>query len=136
MYLFFAGNAKESNLLIIWRQDKKRLSYEWMDGGWDGSNASAQRLDNVLYRLMTDRSPLAYHVEIKELTDEHASSIFSKVLRKISLTMDFLRGQITREMVIQATSLVATVLFIVAGGFIMAYLVYEQILIYLCSVCS
>ncbi|CAL8147772.1 unnamed protein product [Orchesella dallaii] len=118
-----SGNVKDSNLLIIWRQDKKRLSYEWMEGGWDGSNSSIQRLDNVLYRLMTDRSPLAYHVEIKELTDEHARSIFSKVLRKISLTMDFLRGQITREMVIQATSLVATVLFIVAGGFIMAYLV-------------
>jgi len=62
-------------------------------------------------------------VFLQELTDEHAQSLFTKVLRKISLTMEFLRGQITRDMVIQTTSLVATVLFIVAGGYIMNYLV-------------
>ncbi len=37
--------------------------------------------------------------------------------------MEFVRTQITREMVIQTGSVIATVLFIVAGGFIMAYLV-------------
>jgi len=37
--------------------------------------------------------------------------------------MEFVRAQVTREMVIQAGSVIITVLFIVAGGFIMAYLV-------------
>jgi len=60
---------------------------------------------------------------LQELTDEHAQGFLFKVLRKVSLTMEFVRAQVTREMVIQTGSVIATVLFIVAGGFIMAYLV-------------
>lgn len=139
--------------MIIWRQTSSKISYEWIEGGWDGTNTSAQRLDSILHRLITEKTSLSYQVEVKvniqydsssitptlicittddfncyftfiqELTDEHAQGFLFKVLRKVSLTMEFVRAQVTREMVIQTASVIATVLFIVAGGFIMAYLV-------------
>lgn len=146
------GHPKQSNLVVIWRQTNSRMAYEWIDGGWDGTNASNQRLEAILHRLMTDKTSLSYQVDVKvhnflfysqcflvflkkgytvfkcicisqELTDEHAQGFLFKVLRKVSLTMEFVRAQVTREMVIQTGSVIATVLFIVAGGFIMAYLV-------------
>ncbi|XP_021948075.1 dnaJ homolog subfamily C member 16 [Folsomia candida] len=118
-----SGSKKDSNLMIIWRQTSSKISYEWIEGGWDGTNTSAQRLDSILHRLITEKTSLSYQVEVKELTDEHAQGFLFKVLRKVSLTMEFVRAQVTREMVIQTASVIATVLFIVAGGFIMAYLV-------------
>jgi len=55
---------KQSNLVIMWRQNSQRLAYEWLGGGWDGTNASADRLDNVIHRLMTEPTKLSHQVEI------------------------------------------------------------------------
>ena len=110
-----------SNLVIIWRQDKSRISYEWVDN-WVNINSSSG-LEAVLEKLLNN-AEANYHVtEVKELTDEHSQGFLTKLFKKINLTMTFLKSHLTKDNVVQTTSLIATILFIVAGGFIMAYLV-------------
>ncbi|CAG7836807.1 unnamed protein product [Allacma fusca] len=113
--------TSSSNLVIIWRQDKSRISYEWVSS-WVNINSSSG-LDAVLDKLLNNQESNYHVTEVKELTDEHSQGFLTKLFKKINLTMTFLKSHLTKDNVVQTTSLIATILFIVAGGFIMAYLV-------------
>jgi hypothetical protein len=65
MIRYISGGLKtpSQNVVILWRQDRKRVSYEWVD--WDGTNGSSQRLESTLHKLMSEKQALAYQVEIK-----------------------------------------------------------------------
>jgi DnaJ family protein C protein 16 len=59
----------------------------------------------------------------QELIDEHAQGIMSKILTKLLQTADFFRDSITKDQLLPVLSIVATILFVVAGGYILSYIV-------------
>jgi DnaJ family protein C protein 16 len=59
----------------------------------------------------------------QELIDEHAQGIVSKILTKLLQTADFFKDNITKDQLLPFLSVVATILFIVAGGYILSYVV-------------
>ena len=66
---------------------------------------------------------LIYFLLFQDLIDEHAQGIMSKILSKLLQTADFFRDNITKDQLLPVLSVVATILFIVAVGYILSYLV-------------
>jgi len=54
------------------------MSYEWIEGGWDGTNASFQRLDSLLHRLSLEKSSLSFQVEVKVMCSLKKIPLFEK----------------------------------------------------------
>jgi DnaJ family protein C protein 16 len=62
-------------------------------------------------------------IPFQELIDEHAQGIMSKILTKLLQTADFFKDNITKDQLLPLLSVAATILFIVAGGYILSYIV-------------
>ncbi|CAG2065462.1 unnamed protein product, partial [Timema podura] len=59
----------------------------------------------------------------QELIDEHAQGIVSRILTKLLVTADFLKDNVTRDQLLPVISVLATIIFIIVGGYVMTYLV-------------
>ena len=59
----------------------------------------------------------------QELVDEHAQGILSRISSRLAAAVDLLREHITRQELLAVASVVGTVLFILAVGYVMTYLV-------------
>ncbi len=109
---------------ILWRQKESKIKLEWLrhrweDGGPDSQNHSEDELRKTLQRLLTsssDSEMLPYEAEIRELFDEHAQSLFARIAVRMMDTMEVIRESVTREEILPAISLIATVGLIMAGG--------------------
>jgi len=117
----------QSHMVIVWRQDAHRLSYSWLSqpfvSGVDHWNTSKQLLQSALMKLLTSSQPLAYQTMMKELVDEHAQGILSRISSRLITAVELLRDHITRQDLLAVASVIGTVLFIVAVGYVMTYLV-------------
>ena len=60
---------------------------------------------------------------IEHLVDEHATTIFARIASRMIELSEVLRDNITKDELIPAASLVLTVAVIIAGGYVMSYLV-------------
>jgi len=117
----------QSHMVIVWRQDIHRLSYSWLSqpfvSGVDHWNTSKEVLQSTLMKLLGSSQPLAYQTMMKELVDEHAQGILSRISSRLAAAVDLLREHITRQELLAVASVVGTVLFILAVGYVMTYLV-------------
>ncbi|CAL4095406.1 unnamed protein product, partial [Meganyctiphanes norvegica] len=115
------------HIVIIWRKDRYHLKYEWLEGGWkvnpDHHNNSRQTLKETIHRLLHSNEPMPYETIVQELFDEHAQGIVWRIINKLASVQDYLRENLTQDDVLPAVSILATILFIVAGGYLMSYLV-------------
>jgi DnaJ family protein C protein 16 len=59
----------------------------------------------------------------QDLIDEHAQGMMSRILMKLLQTADFFRDNITKDQLLPLLSILATILFIVAGGYVLSYIV-------------
>ncbi len=66
---------------------------------------------------------LSYETVISELFDEHAQSLFVRIANRMLEMLEIVRESITKDELLPALSLVATVAVILAGAYIMNYLV-------------
>lgn len=55
--------------------------------------------------------------------DEHAQGIFTKIITKLLIMADIVYEGMTRDQILPAISIVGTIVFIVAAGYFMSYLV-------------
>ena len=62
-------------------------------------------------------------LSLQELIDEHAQGMVTRMVNKLLLTADFLRESIGKDQILPAISVLGTIIFIIAGGYLMAYLV-------------
>ena len=125
---------------ILWRRDLTRVRYDWLDGEWSPDsvggggaaaaaaaesavNSSHAALRTALQRLLTSNEALALETEVGRLTDEHVPSLFVRVADKMIELVEFLRESVTKDELLAAVSLVATVCAVGAGGYVMHYLV-------------
>lgn len=124
-----SGSPVETNhhIVILWRKDQNHLKYEWLEGGWEVEpekhNTSREVLKETVQRLLHSNQPMTYETVVQELFDEHAQGIVWRIINKLVSVQDYLRDNITQDDIVPAVSIFCTVLFIVAGGYVMSYLV-------------
>ncbi|GFG31560.1 hypothetical protein Cfor_00470 [Coptotermes formosanus] len=116
------------HVAIIWRRDHNHIKYEWLPRTWSGAkshewNETRDHLESTIQRLLRASGALSYEAVIKELIDEHAQGIMSRILTKLLQTAEFFRDNMTKDQLLPLLSIVATILFIVAGGYILSYVV-------------
>ncbi|XP_068204151.1 dnaJ homolog subfamily C member 16 isoform X3 [Palaemon carinicauda] len=124
-----SGSPLETNhhIVILWRKDQNHLKYEWLDGGWEVEpekhNASREALRAAVQRLLHSNQPMPFETVVQELFDEHAQGIVWRIINKLVSVQDYFRENVTQDDLVPAVSIFITVLFIVAGGYVMSYLV-------------
>lgn len=125
-----SGSSPETptlHVVIIWRIDLKNLKYEWLKSDWnieaDKINSTQEILRSTLHRLLHSNEVLTYDAVIQELVDEHAQSIFMRILMKMFLLAEFLQENLSREEALPVISILCTIAFIAGGGYVMSYLV-------------
>lgn len=57
--------------------------------------------------------------------DEHALGIVARIYSRLASGAEFLREHVTQQELLTVASIIATILFIVAVGYVMAYFVYK-----------
>ena len=65
----------------------------------------------------------AQHLRERDLFEEHAQSLFVRSANRMIEMVETLRESVTKDELLPAVSLVVTVVFIIAGGYVMNYLV-------------
>ncbi|KAK4305788.1 hypothetical protein Pmani_022334 [Petrolisthes manimaculis] len=124
-----SGSPVETNhrIVILWRTERHTLKYEWLEGGWEAEgekhNTSRENLRATITRLLHSNQPMPYETVIQELFDEHAQGIVWRIISKLVSVQDFLRDNVNQDDIVPAVSIMVTVIFIVAGGYVMSYLV-------------
>ncbi|XP_076028926.1 dnaJ homolog subfamily C member 16 l(3)80Fg isoform X2 [Oratosquilla oratoria] len=115
------------HIVILWRKDTNHLKYEWLAGGWDLDpekyNGTREALRSTINRLLHSNEPMPYETIVQELFDEHAQGIFWKIINKVAFAQEYISQRVHQEDVLPAMSVLVTILFIIAGGYIMSYLV-------------
>ena len=86
-------------------------------------NETNEDLRNVLRRLLSANEVLDSEAAITKLVDEHTTPLFVKIATKIFEAVESIHENITLDEILPSLSLVATVVFILVGGYIMSYLV-------------
>merc|ERR1719510_48835 len=110
-------------VVVLWRRGEGQVKLEWLTNKWDASNTSGQELEATLTRLLSSTEVLAGEAVLDNILDEHAVSMFSRMANRMIEISEILRDNITLDELLPAVSLVATVGVIIAGGYLMSYLV-------------
>merc|ERR1711963_456099 len=108
-----------------WRRGEGNMKFEWLQNKWDTgpSNSSTDELRETLQRLLSANEVLSGEAVVDHLVDEHATTIFARIANRMIELSEVLRDNITKDELIPAASLVLTVAVIIAGGYVMSYLV-------------
>ncbi|KAJ1527591.1 hypothetical protein ONE63_007554 [Megalurothrips usitatus] len=123
------GSPPESTLhiVILWRRDASHIKYEWLPSclnpAMDQWNDTKSNLESTIQRLLQSNAALSGEAIVKELIDEHAQGMVTRMVNKLLLTADFLKESIGKDQILPAISVLGTILFIIGGGYLMAYLV-------------
>merc|ERR1719378_742080 len=112
-------------VVLLWRRGEGQVKLEWLQNKWDtgASNDSQEELRSTLNKLLSSGEVLTKEAVLETLLDEHAVSIFAKIANRMIEISEILRDNVTMDELIPAASLVATVGVIIAGGYLMSYLV-------------
>ena len=99
-----SNNEDNYNLAILWRKESKKLKYEWFRRPWteNEDNKTQEELKEMLKKLLSDpnETALSHEAVLQELLDEHAASLFIRMLTKITETWDFLKENLTKDEVL------------------------------------
>nr|XP_036229930.1 dnaJ homolog subfamily C member 16-like isoform X1 [Bactrocera oleae] len=118
-------------IVIIWRYDQTHIKYEWMKGSplnmdfnlYDSSeqviNLTRRYIGNTIQRLLRTSETFSYEAFVKNLFDEHAQSLINKWLSKIAFTSEYLIDNLEKEHVLAFISLLGTIIFMFAVGYVM-----------------
>lgn len=115
------------HIVILWRRDASHIKYEWLPSSFDASpdqwNDTKIHLESTIHRLLQSNAALAGEAVVKELIDEHAQGMVTRMVNKLMLTADFFRESIRKDQILPALSVLGTILFIIVVGYLLSYLV-------------
>merc|ERR1712088_1159518 len=121
------GASEESlrKVMVLWRRGEGSVKFEWLHNKWEKGpgNSSTDELRETLQRLLSANEVLSGEAVVDHLVDEHATTIFARIASRMIELSEVLRDNITKDELIPAASLVLTVAVIIAGGYVMSYLV-------------
>lgn len=122
-------------LVIIWRRDTSHIKYEWIHGlslhiprpdnetAEHSYNITRKRLYDSLQRLSRTSESLSFEAEVKDLLDEHAQSFIVRIITRIFNFVEHLIDNVGEQHLMALISICATIVFIVAIGYLLAHLV-------------
>ncbi|KAJ8983813.1 hypothetical protein NQ317_008939 [Molorchus minor] len=113
-------------IVILWRKDTSHIKYEWVDAKWEVEtdlNETTQLLESKISTLLKSSEALAYETFVKDLFDEHAKGTFSKIITKIMNFAESCYDGMNKDQILPALSVLGTMIFILALGYFMSYLV-------------
>ena len=129
-----SNDDEKGNVVIVWRMEESNVRYEWLKAEWPSSftnepqqqellNETRQILKKTLQNLLVSGDRLSHEAVVKELFDEHATSVFVRIANRMLEAIEVIRENVTKDELLPALSLVVTVGFILVGGYVMNYLV-------------
>ncbi|XP_070072582.1 dnaJ homolog subfamily C member 16 isoform X2 [Drosophila takahashii] len=121
-------------IVIIWRLDDKHIKYEWVCVAQQNSNIVAENLINstkneLLYtvkRLLKSSEALSYEAFVQKLFNEHSQGILTKWISRLLYLVDYLSDNIEDEHLLAAFSLLGTIGFMFAVGYLLIYFVRAE----------
>ncbi|XP_037074988.1 dnaJ homolog subfamily C member 16-like [Pollicipes pollicipes] len=115
------------HVVILWRQDHRHVRFDWSEHRWetqpDRLNQSARQLEHKLHALLVENRVLAHAATVQDLIDEHAHTLLRRILNRLYHLWEYIGDRLSREEVLPAVSVLVTIVFLIAGGYLMAYLV-------------
>ncbi|KAG5889837.1 hypothetical protein JTB14_023162 [Gonioctena quinquepunctata] len=113
-------------IVIMWRRDTSHVKYEWIKGKWEmekNLSDTSSLLEKTISRLLRSNEALANEALVKDLFDEHAKSTIVKIINRIVQFVETTYEGVGKEQLLAFVSILGTILFILAIGYFMAYLV-------------
>lgn len=122
-------------IVIIWRYDQTHIKYEWVKGShlnmdfnlYDSNeqaiNLTRRYIDKTIQRLLRTSETFSYETFVKNLFDEHAQSLINRWLSKVEYISEYLIDNLEKEHVLALLSLLGTIIFMFAVGYVMVYFV-------------
>jgi len=116
---------QDLNVAIFWRQEAKKLKYEWFSQVWTSveDNKTEEELRATLKRLLSPNEVLSHDTVLKELWDEHAASLPTRLINKFFDTWEIIKDNLGKDEVLPVISLIAAISFVVIGAQCMQLLV-------------
>lgn len=116
-------------IVVFWRRDTSLIRYEWAPMKWESesnSNNTNEKLAEVISKILKSSQNFPYEAYVTDLFDEHALGFIKKTLIKISHFLEALYENLGKEQILPAVSVLGTIVFILAIGYLMAYLVDKE----------
>ncbi|KAL3862741.1 hypothetical protein ACJMK2_008694 [Sinanodonta woodiana] len=108
---------------ILWRVEEKKLTYEWLETGWDlqreKEKICEEKLENRLTVLLTTDSILPYRTNLPELYNEHAASLLVRIGNKLLFWADRIMLYFTRHDDMTWIAVFLSVIFVIGMGYFM-----------------
>lgn len=86
-------------------------------------NATKEKLDSSIQRLLRSSEALSYEAHVKDLLDEHAIGMLAYIVHRVLLTFEYFGDHIGQEHILPVLSTLGSIAFVVCVGYLMAYLV-------------
>lgn len=113
-------------IVILWRRDTSHVKYEWINDKWEWEknlNQTTQKLESTISRLLRSSEALTYEALVNDLFDEHAKGIFGRIASRVGTFVESVYDGLNKDQILPALSIIGTIVFILAVGYFMAYLV-------------
>ncbi|XP_050500094.1 dnaJ homolog subfamily C member 16 [Diabrotica virgifera virgifera] len=113
-------------IVILWRRDTSHIRYEWVPGKWDSvknMSDTTSALEKLISRSLKSNENLPHEAFVKDLLDEHARGLVGRIYTRIIQFVETTYDGLTKDQILALLSILGTILFILAIGYFMAYLV-------------
>ncbi|XP_022125250.1 dnaJ homolog subfamily C member 16 [Pieris rapae] len=126
----------EHRIVVIWRREATRVQFEWLNESWPSCarcdddptyqqrlNETTRALEQLVKRLLKPNEVVAYEARVQELLDEAAKSAIWRAFLKVGEWSERTILALRTQHAISAISVLATVVLVLAIGYLMAYLI-------------
>ncbi|XP_043065434.1 dnaJ homolog subfamily C member 16 [Drosophila ficusphila] len=121
-------------IVIIWRRDDKHIKYEWVPGIQLFTNVTVETLINstkieiscTLKRLLKSSEALSHEAFVQKLFNEHSQGILPRWISRFMYLVDYLSDNMEDEHLLAVFSLLGTIVFMFAVGYILMYYVRTE----------
>ncbi|XP_041673653.1 dnaJ homolog subfamily C member 16 [Drosophila eugracilis] len=122
-------------IVIIWRRNNKHIKYEWVFVAKRNDTVVAGNLTNstendisyTLKRLLKSSEGFKYESIVQKLFDEHSKGLLSKWISRFRYLVDYVSDNIEEEHLLVCLSLLGTIGFMFAVGYILTYFVNAEV---------
>ncbi|BES96863.1 DnaJ domain [Nesidiocoris tenuis] len=118
------------HVALLCRRDESHVKYEWLrleegeDRGWECYNDTKVQLETAIDRVLyaSSQQVLSREAVIQDLIDEQTQGFIGRLIAKILISMEILQDNLGKEHVLPTVSVLASVIVIIAAGYLMSYL--------------
>lgn len=133
-----SADDKLFQIVALWRRDTSHVKYEWVNGAnLDFKSSNHQSSDHLIYhtkikidhtiqKLLKTSEALTFEAFVKNLLDEHAQGLVHKWISKALYIYEYLLDSIEEEHILATLSLLGTIGFMFAVGYVMVYFVRAE----------